>query len=215
MGSAIGTTNTLTLDEGKFRAALQEDPTGVATIVSAFRATAALNGGGTGGVQGLTGDPTGLRRPGTYTVTTSVNTNGTGYITAVFKPSDGGAEITTTADNVAAGSTNTTLIPGVTLTFKGTLAAGTNTIAVATPVRGVAAKLEQFLDPLTRADGVLSQRQDVATKNIERLNDSIDRMNERLDQERERLQRQFAAMESAIARLQSQRSSLNALSALG
>jgi flagellar hook-associated protein 2 len=211
VGSKAGTTNTLTLDEAKFKAALETDPAGVANVLSAFRATAALNAGGTGGVQSLTGDPSTLRRPGTYTLTTEVNGDGTAKVTAMFKPADGGASITSSIDNVAAGSSDTGLIPGVTLTFKGAFTAGTDTIAVATPTRGIAAKLEQFLEPLTRGGGALDQRQDTAQSDIKSMKDRIDRMNTRLDRERELLQSKFARMEVALTRAQEQRSSLNAL----
>jgi len=211
VGSSPGSTNTLTLDEAKFRAALQSDPAGVANVLSAFGASASLNAGGTGGVQSVAGAPTKLRVPGTYQITTSVNGDGTANITAVFTPSDGGPSQTTTANNVAAGSTNTSLIAGVTLTFKGAFTAGTDTITIGTPTRGIASKLEQYLDPLTRAGGALAQRQETMADGIQDMNDQIQRMNDRLAQQQQQLQDKFAQMEIALARLQDQRSSLTAL----
>lgn len=214
-GSKVGTTNLLQLDESKFTAALQSDPAGVAQVFAAFGATATLQGGGTGGVQGIAGDPTGLRKPGTYTIDTAVNGDGTANITATFKPADGSAAVTSTLTNVAAGSARTDLIPGVTVTFKGAFAAGTDTISIATPKRGIAAKLEQYLDPLTRSGGSLDQRQDIAKSDIDDMKKQIDKMNGRLDDERVRLQAKFAAMEQALARLQQQRSQLATLAQLG
>jgi flagellar hook-associated protein 2 len=213
-GASVGTTNTLTLDEAKFKAAVESDPAGVANVLSAFRATAALNGGGSGGVQGISGDPTGHRMPGTYKITTEVNGDGTGKITATFKPLGGGATSTTTLDNVAPGSTTTGLIAGTTVTFKGAFTAGEDTVTIGTPTRGIAAKLEQFLDPLVRVDGTLDKRQDTADETIKQMKAKIDRMNDRLDRERDRLAQQFARMEVALARLNDQRSSINALSAM-
>src|SRR5207249_4084428 len=105
-------------------------------------------------------------------------------------------------------STNTTLVPGTTLTFKGTLAAGTDTITVANPTRGVVAKLEQYLDPMTRTGGVLSSRQQQENDAIGRMNDQIAQMNDRLAQQQQLLQDKFARMEAALSRLQSQRSAL-------
>jgi flagellar hook-associated protein 2 len=213
VGSKAGTANTLTLDEAKFRSALENDPAGVANVLSAFRATATLNGGGTGGVQGLSGDPTALRRPGKYTITTAVNGDGTANITATFKPTDGSASSTTTLSNVTAGSTTTGLIGGVTVTLKGTFTAGTDTVTIATPTRGISAKLEQYLDPLTRGDGTLQARQESENKEIGDLKKRVDLMNERLDNQRQFLQQKFARMEQAMARAQSQRSALSSLAA--
>ncbi|MCL6441600.1 MAG: flagellar filament capping protein FliD, partial [Thermoleophilum sp.] len=102
VGAKAGTANTLTLDETKFRAALENDPAGVANVLSAFRATATLEPGGTGGIASLSGDPTAFRKPGKYTIETTVNGDGTANITATFKPSDGGASTTTTLANVVA-----------------------------------------------------------------------------------------------------------------
>lgn len=210
VGSAAGTTNLLQLDETKFKNALANDPAGVAQVLSAFKATAALDAGGTGGIDSISGDPTGIRRPGKYTVTT-VLSGANADVTVTFKPDDGGQEVTTTAYGVTAGSSNTTLIPGTTLTFKGALTAGADTITVANPTRGVVAKLEQYLDPLSRGGGVLASRQTRESAAIERMNDQIDQMNDRLAQRQIVLQNKFARMESSLARLQSQRSALSAL----
>lgn len=213
VGAKAGTANTLTLDETKFRAALENDPAGVANVLSAFRATATLEPGGTGGIASLSGDPTAFRKPGKYTIETTVNGDGTANITATFKPSDGGASTTTTLANVVAGSSTTSLIAGVTVTFDGAFTAGTDTVTIATPVRGIAAKLEQYLDPLSRADGTLQKRQDSENSAIEQMKKRVDRMNERLENQRQLLQEKFARMEQAMARAQAQRSSIAALAA--
>jgi flagellar hook-associated protein 2 len=215
VGSAVGTTNALTMDEAKFRAALEADPAGVANVLAAFQASATLQPGGTGSVAAISGTPTALRKPGTYTVTTTDNGNGTAKVTATFKPADGGPSVDTVVDQVAPGSTLTSLIPGLSVTLKPTIQAGTDTIAVTTPVRGIAAKFEQYLDPLVRVDGLMDHRLDEADQETKRIKDNIDRINERLDQERQQLQEKFARMETAIAQLQAQRSSLNALAMLG
>ncbi len=210
-GSALGTTNLLQFDATKFKAALEADPNGVTQVLSAFTATNTLEVGGTGSLASISGTVSSIRRPGTYTVTTNLNQDGTAYLTAVFKPSDGGPEVTTTADNVAAGATNTTLIPGLSLTMSGVLTAGTNAITVATPQRGIGAKLDHYLDPLTRSNGVLSTRHSDATKQIDDMNNRITAMNERLERERTRLSDKFTRMEQAIARMQAQRSTLTTL----
>lgn len=213
VGSKAGTANTLTLDETKFRAAMENDPAGVANVLSAFRATATLESGGTGGLAGLSGDPTAFRKPGKYTIDTAVNGDGTANITATFKPTDGSAATTTTLVNVAAGSSTTSLIAGVTVTFDGAFTAGTDTVTIATPKRGIATKLEQYLDPLSRADGTLQKRQDSENSAITAMKKRVDRMNERLASQKQLLQQKFARMEQAMARAQEQRSSISALAA--
>jgi flagellar hook-associated protein 2 len=213
-GAKAGSANTLQLDETKFKAALESDPAGVANVLAAFRATATLQGGGTGSLQSVTGDPTAERKPGTYTLTTTDNGDGTAKVTATFKPSDGGTTTETVLDNVTPGSTNTSLISGVTLTFKGALAFGTDTITIATPTRGIAAKFEQFLDPILRGGGEMDKRQEAADAETKGIKDRIDRMNTRLERERELLQQKFARMEVAVSRLNAQRSSLNALASV-
>lgn len=214
VGSSVGTTNVLQVDDDKLRAALQNDPGGVATLFAGFRATASLNTGGTGSTGSLSGDPNAVTKPGSYSLTTMLNDNGTAKVTAVFTPSDGDSPLTTTIDNVAAGSSHTDLIPGVTVQFKATLTAGTDTIAVNTPTRGVAAKLTHFLDPLARGGGVISQRQDTVNAGVKSINDQIQKLNDRLDGERTRLQTKFAAMEQAISRLQSQKSAVSQLASM-
>lgn len=214
VGSKVGTANTLTLDDTKFRAVLDADPAGVANVFSAFRATLTLDPGGTGGVASVSGDPTGVKRPGSYTFTTAVNPDQTANITVVFKPRDGGPLITTMLSNVTAGSTNASVIPGSLITFRGAFTDGTDTLTVATPTRGLAAKLDQYLDPLTRATGTLDQRQDVANKDVKDLKARVDRMNGRMNAERDRLQSKFATLETTLQRLQSQRAAVSALASL-
>lgn len=215
VGSAVGTTKALTMDEAKFRAALTSDPAAVANVLAAFQASATLQPGGTGSVAAISGAPTAVRKPGTYTVTTADNGDGTAKVTATFKPADGGPSVETVVDRATPGSTLTGLIPGLSVTLKPTIQVGTDTITVTTPVRGIAAKFEQYLEPLVRADGLMDRRLDEADRETKRIKDNIDRINERLDRERQLLQEKFARMETAIAQLQAQRSSLNALALLG
>lgn len=211
VGSKPGTTTTLVLDEAKFRAALQADPAGVSNVLAAFRSTATLNGGGTGALQGLSGAPSALRKPGTYSITTTLNDDGTAKITATFTPTDGGTGTTATVNSAVAGATLTNLIPGVAVTLKGALTAGTDTVTIGTPTRGIAAKLEQYLDPLTRTGGILAQRQDAATADITDMNNQIQRLNDNLNQQQQMLQDKFGRMEVALSKLQEQRSALASL----
>lgn len=215
VGSAVNSTNTLVLDQNKFQAALQANPAQVANVFSAFSATASLNSGGTGGVQSLTGSPSSLRVPGTYAITTAVNRNGTANITAVFTPSDGGSTITTTANNLVAGSSNQTLIPGLKLQLKSSFTAGTDKLTIATPTLGIEAELEQYINPLTRANGILTQRQSSVASDIKNMNSQITDMNTRLTQQQTYLVNKFTAMEVALQQLKVQQSTLTSMGLTG
>jgi flagellar hook protein FlgE len=94
------------------------------TVTDALSVTATLAGGGTGSLASISGQPADLR-PGTYAVTTTAS----GDISYVFTPTGGPAEAAVSG-TITAGGTNTTLIPGLTLTANGALTNGTHTITV-------------------------------------------------------------------------------------
>jgi len=79
---------------------------------------------GTGSIDSATGVPSDLR-PGTYSITSTA----TGDLTVVFTPTGGTAE-PAVSGTITAGGTNTTIIPGMTLTGDTPLVAGTQTITV-------------------------------------------------------------------------------------
>ncbi len=87
-------------------------------------ARAVLEPGGTGSLAAATGTPD-RTTPGSYTV----DSTSTGAVTVTFTPDDGSPPAVTSG-TVVAGEENTTLIPGATLIFAGTLVNGTDTIAV-------------------------------------------------------------------------------------
>ncbi len=95
------------------------------TVTNSANVTATLAGGGTGSVDSISGKPTQEIRPGSWAITSDV----TGNLSAVFTPAGGTAEPAITGTILASG-TNTTLIPGLTLTNGGALQAGTDTITI-------------------------------------------------------------------------------------
>ncbi|MER3406224.1 MAG: hypothetical protein C4289_14570 [Chloroflexota bacterium] len=109
---------------------------------------------------------------------------------------------------IAAGQTNTTLIPGITLTAKPVLEAGTQTITVSVSERGVLHPLLDYVNNLTAATGVLSSREAEENRRIQRLDKTIQQMEERLERKREQLERKFARLEVALAQLQVQGNAL-------
>lgn len=207
VGSAVGSTNTLQFDEGKFQAALAADPAAVQNVLSAFTLTGTLEPAGTGSITGLTGTYTGSVA-GKYLITD----DGAGNLSAEFTPSNGGPANTTTATAIA-GGTNSTLIPGMTFTIAAVLQAGTHTINVAPTTQSVIQRLQQFAENQSGVGGVLAKRQETYDKVTGDIADRIAIMEERIEKEMEVLRKKFAAMEQAQARAQGVISSLQQMAA--
>lgn len=207
VGSAVGTTNTLQLDEAKFKAALAADPAAVQSALSALTLSASLEPGGTGSISGLLGTYAGTT-PGKYVITD----DGAGNLTSVFTPANGTPATTSTAV-VLAGGTNASLIPGMTLTIGGALQAGTHTVTVTASTQSVIHRLKQFAENQAGTGGVLKKRQDSYDAVTGDIADRISVMEQRIEKEMEVLRKKFAAMEQAQARAQGVLSSLQQMAA--
>lgn len=204
VGSAVGTTNTLQLDSQKLITALKTQPEAVADLFTAFSPTATLSAGGTGSIASISGTPTSATKTGTYQISSSA----TGALVVTFKPNDGSAAVTTNG-NITAGGTNTSLIPGVTLTGKAVLAAGTDTITIGATRQGLAKTLFEYMNVLTKQGGLLKNRTDEMKNTVDDISSQITKMQARLDAREQQLVKKFAAMEQTIARLQQQQQSLS------
>jgi len=211
--AGVGTgssTRRLSVDESKLTQALTDSPEAVSALFSAFRNTATFTDG-TGAITSITGAPTKEHRSGQYVVTTAVD----GTISAVFTPTGGTAGAAVTS-SITAGGTNVALIPGITLTAANPLTAGTDTIDVTVQARGVAVKLNDYLQDQLASTGVFAQRQEAADEQVRDIEDRITRMEDRLKDKEMYLIRKFAALEKALSDLQSQSARLTAqLAALG
>lgn len=201
-GAALGSTDKLQFDEDQFKAALARDPVSVQGLLSEFKLGASLEAGGTGSLASISGDYVGSKA-GTYAVTD----DGAGNLTAVFTPADGTAAVTTTG-TIAAGGTNTTLIPGLTLTAGALLQAGTHTVVVSPSSQSVVQKVKGFLDSLSGANGVFQKRQEAYDARVEDLDKRKEQIQDSIDREMERLRAKFRAMEQAQARAESALSAL-------
>ena len=129
VGQAFSTTATM-IDslgvEHPVKMALTKKASNQWTVTTSADATATLQGGGTGSVDTVTGTPTQEIRPGSWSIISDVG----GNLTAVFTPTGGSAE-PAVVGTITASGTNTTLIPGLTLTNGGVLQAGTDQIDIA------------------------------------------------------------------------------------
>lgn len=207
VGSALGSTSTLQLDEAKFKTALADDPAGTQALLSALTLSASLQGGGTGSVSGLTGSFTGSQT-GVYTI----EDDGAGTLTSRFTPANGGPPVTTTASVIANGSTSL-LIPGMLVNVGPVLQAGTHTVSVTASSQSVIQRLKQFSEVQAGAGGVLQKRQDAFQAIQTDIAKRIEVVQERIEREMEVLRKKFAAMERAQANASSIISTLTATTA--
>jgi flagellar hook-associated protein 2 len=206
VGSAVGSTTTLAFDSAKFDAAIVANPDGVARLLSAFSATATLNGGGGGSIQSISGKPATVPDSGKYTI----NSNALGDLTVTYQPDNGGALVTSTG-TITAGGTNTTLIAGVTITAKPVLVAGLDIVSIGVTEEGIGKTFAEYLSALTGVDGTLRAGTDSAQATIADINAQIATMNARVTAKEAQLRAKFATLETTMARLKGQQASLTQL----
>lgn len=196
VGSAVGTTNTLRLDEAKLRSALQEDRSAVQQLLSTWQLEARLVPGGTGSIAGISGTYAGSKA-GRYQIVD----DGAGNLIATFYPADGSAPVETRA-TVSPGGSTTSLIPGMTVTVGNPLQSGEHTVlveaAAASPIRQIVA----FLEGQTRTGGALDARADAYKRVADDVAARKAQLQERIDREIDRLRQKFIAMDQALARSQ-------------
>jgi flagellar hook-associated protein 2 len=203
IGSTVGSTDTLQLDTTKLTEKLKSNPSAVADVFGALNATVTLDGGGTGSIASVTGTPDN-HTAGSYKIVSDAS----GNLTVTFTPTSG-SPVTRTG-TITANGANTTLIPGVSLTAKSTLAAGTDTITVGISTKGIGVKIADYLNSLTGSNGSLQARLTSFDDQIKDMNDSIFDLQTRIDSKQTALQAKFSSLEVALANLQNQSSSLSA-----
>jgi flagellar hook-associated protein 2 len=207
IGSAVGTTNTLQLDEAKFKSALETNPGAVQSLFSAISFEAELEAGGTSSISAVTGNYTGSKS-GTYAITD----DGAGNLEIVFTPDDGSAP-TTTTKTIVAGQAYTDIIPGLSVEIGAALQAGASTINVTTASQSPLQALKLFLDQQVGPGKALSQRTTAYDNMIKDLKERQDEMQVRIDREMDRMRDQFTKMEMAQARAQSVLAALQQMTA--
>ncbi|MCC7105459.1 MAG: flagellar filament capping protein FliD, partial [Chloroflexi bacterium] len=204
-GSAVGSTTRLVLDQTKLNKALSENPQAVQSLMSGFLADLATPAG-VGNITLATGTPLSQHENGTYHVNV-LDVSGNAEVT--FVTTDG-RQLLKSTGKLTAGQDNTSLIPGVTLHVGSTLAIGEDTFSMNVTTRGVATRLNDYLDNLLSPDGFFATREDSSQAISQELTKRIDEMNARLDDKQAALTRKFAALESTLAQLQGQSNALMA-----
>jgi flagellar hook-associated protein 2 len=206
-GAAVGTTNHLQLDQNKLNAALQANPNAVSNVMGGAP-TALVNPAGSdrdgarNWMAALSGTPTSSTF-GRYQV--SLSSDGT--LSSVFTPS-GQQSVSPVAGSLSAagvGGTNSTLIPGITISAANFPPAGTtltDTIWVGQP--GVLGRLNDMLNRSLGTGGVFDAEANSASAQLKDLDTQIQAANGRLTKRQQTLQAQFTAMELALVKLQGQ-----------
>ena len=206
VGSQVGTTDLLLFDRATFDAAVVDNPEAISQLLAGFSASAALKAGGDGSVVSVTGTPTNVTDSGTYEFTSTTG----GNLTMTFQTDDGSTLVVSNV-TISPGEVNTTLIPGLTITFADPLVAGVDEITITATLEGIGKSLHEYLDSFTRSGGVMDGRDSELQARIDEINERIERMETRIDAKREQLIRKFARFEVAMQRLNEQQSVLTAL----
>ena len=204
-GAEVGTTSLLTLDTAKFDAALADNPEAVQRLLTSFAASAALETN-TGAISSVSGNPTSVTDSGLYTF----DSTAAGSLTVSFQPDNGGS-LQVATYSITPSEVNTTIIPGMTITFGNPIVAGTDTIRVTATEEGLAKSLHEYVESFTRTGGLMEGRESQLQGEVDDLNARIDLVNERAEAKREQLIRRFAQFEVTMQRLQNQQSALQNL----
>ena len=204
-GSDVGATSLLTLNSAVFDTALADNPEAVQRLLTVFAASAALETN-TGAISSVSGNPTSVTDSGLYTFDSTL----AGGLTVSFRPDNSGS-LQVSTYSITPAEVNTTIIPGMTITFGNPLVAGTDTIRVTATEEGIAKSLHEYVESFTRTGGLMEGRESQLQGEVDDLNARIDLVNERADAKREQLIRKFAQFEVTMQRLQNQQSALSSL----
>ena len=185
---------------------MKDNAEGVARLLSFFSASASLDGSSVGSLSGISGTPTSVIDSGKYTLTSATN----GDLTVTFTPDNGATPVVRTL-TISPGEVNTTIIPGLTLTFQNPLVDGTDTITITATEEGVAKTLHEYVNRFVRSGGTMDGRDDEMEAQIDDINKQIDLMEVRLDAKRAPLIRKFVTLEVVMQRLQNQQAALTGL----
>jgi flagellar hook-associated protein 2 len=206
-GSAVGTTNHLTLDTAKLTTALQTNPQAVYNLLAGLSGTTSVSSDPSNPwIASATGSPLGQVTSGTYTITYDPTGN---TLSSVYTPA-GGSPRAAISGSISAGGVNGALIPGLTITARNPLptASGTDTVTYTPTTVGVMQSLNNYLNSVLGGSGLFASESNNAQSQLRDISQRIADQNDFLAQKQQTLQAQFTAMEVALGQLQAQSSSL-------
>jgi flagellar hook-associated protein 2 len=203
VGSGVGSTSKLTVDDAKLSKALAENPQAVEAVLAGFAAT--LGTPTTNNITAVSGTPQ-IHQDGEYHI--KVTNASTGEVEAKFVTADG-RTLWSGTGTMAAGQDSYTVIPGLKVTAAATLTDGAeDTFSISVTNKGIGVALNDFLDKLTDLDGYFSTRKKGDDAISADYTKRLATMQERLDRKQASLEKKYAALEVAMSKLQSQSSAL-------
>lgn len=203
IGSAVGTTGKLTVDDSKLSKALAENPQAVEAVLAGFAAS--LGTPTTTNITSVSGTPQ-IHQDGVYHI--KVTDAATGAVEAKFLTTDG-RTLWSTTGTMAAGQDNYTVIPGMKITAAATLTNGAeDTFSVSVTNKGLGVMLSDYVDNLQDLTGYFAERKkgdDAITAGYDKR---IADLQDRLERKQASLERKYTALETSMSRLQSQGAAL-------
>jgi flagellar hook-associated protein 2 len=205
VGSAVGTTTKLTVDDAKLSAAVTDNPQAVEAVLAGFGAT--LGTPTTNNMTAVSGTPQ-IHENGTYHFT--VTDVATGAVDAKFVTTDG-RTLWTSTGTIAPGQDNYGVIPGLKITAPATLTAGVeDTFDITVTNKGIGVMLNDYVNSLLDTGGYFDDRK----KGDDAINDDytkrISDMQDRLDAKQAALEAKYTALETTMSKMQSQAAQLSA-----
>jgi flagellar hook-associated protein 2 len=203
VGSSVGATAKLTVDDAKLSKALAENPQAVEAVLAGFGAS--LGASTTNNMTGVSGTPE-IHQDGNYEITVTDAT--TGAVDAKFKTPDG-RTLWSSTGTMAAGQDNYSVIPGLKITAAATLTNGaTDTFSISVTNKGLGVMLNDYVKNLLDSGGYFNERK----KGDDSINSGYTKriadMQDRLEAKQAALERKFTALETTMSRMQSQSSAL-------
>jgi flagellar hook-associated protein 2 len=205
IGSAVGTTQKLQLDDTKLSEALNDSPQAVMALLNGFDTSLGAPSG-SGNIVAVSGTPTDQLVDGTYTMKVL---DGSNNVEVLFHSNSGGQDIKRTG-TLTPGSENTSLIPGLKIKANTTLTPGQDTVALSVNTRGVGVQLQSYLNGLLGTNGLFQARTDAAQAAQEEYTRRIADTQTRIDAKQAELNRKFSGLEVTLSKLQTQGNALSA-----
>ena len=205
VGSTVGTTTKLVVDDAKLTKAVTENPQAVEAVLAGFSAT--ISPPTTNNITAVSGTPQ-IHQDGQYKVKVTDAT--TGAVEAKFVTTDG-RTIWSSTGTMAAGQDNFAVIPGLKITAGAVLTNGAeDTFSISVTNKGLGVTLSDYVNGLLDGEGYFAERKKGDDSITASYNQRIADMQDRLDRKQTSLERKYTALETAMGRLQSQGNALAA-----
>jgi flagellar hook-associated protein 2 len=206
VGSAVGSTSKLTVDDAKLAKALTDNPQAVESVLAGFSATLGTPTSNNN-ITDVSGTPQ-IHEDGEYRI--KVTDGATGAVESSFVTTDG-RTLWTMNSTMSAGQESYAIIPGLKIKAAATLTTGqVDTFSSTVSSKGVGVMLNDYLNNLTDSvSGYFTTRKKGDDSITDSYSKRLDDMQARLDRKKASLEKKFAALEVTMSKMQSQSSALS------